>query len=70
MFQLVGLGGLGVTCRPRGPRFAGSNPADVDGVFHDVKILSTSSPGGTFSWSPESEILGSLKNLMPEKIGL
>ena len=45
----VGLGGLGVTCSPRDPRFAGSNPAEVDGFFQDVKILSTSPPGGTLS---------------------
>ena len=62
--SIVGLGGLGVTCSPRDPRFAGSNPAEVDGFFQDVKILSTS-PGG-----PESEISGSLKNLKPEKIVL
>ena len=48
--QLVGLGGLGVTFSPRDPRFAGSNPAEVDGFFQDVKILSTSPPGGTLSW--------------------
>ena len=30
---VVGLGGLGVTCSPRDPRFAGSNPAEVDGFF-------------------------------------
>ena len=30
---LVGLGGLGLTCSPRDPRFAGSNPAEVDGFF-------------------------------------
>ena len=46
----VGLCGLGVTCSPRDPRFAGSNPAEVDGFFQDVKILSTSPPGGTLSW--------------------
>ena len=38
----VGLSGLGVTCSPRDPRFAGSNSAEVDGFFQDVKILSTS----------------------------
>ena len=43
----VGLGDLGVTCAPQDPRFAGSNPAKVDGFFQDVKILSTSPPGGT-----------------------
>ena len=45
----VGLGGLRVTSLPRDPRFAGSNPAEVDGFFLDVKILSTSPPGGTLS---------------------
>ena len=54
----------------RDPRFAGSNPAEVDGFFQDVIILSTSPPGGTLSWGPESEISGSLKNLKPEKICL
>ena len=39
----VGLGGLG------DPRFAGSNPAEVDGFFQDVKILRTSPPGRTLS---------------------
>ena len=29
--HLVGLDGFGVTCSPRDPRFAGSNPAEVDG---------------------------------------
>ena len=29
----VGLGGFGVTCSPRDLRFAGSNPAEVDGFF-------------------------------------
>ena len=40
----VGLGGLGVTCSPRDPRFADSNPAEVDGFFQDVKILTTCPP--------------------------
>ena len=64
----INLVGLGVTCPPRDPRFAGSNPAVVDGFFQDVKILGTSPPGGT--GGSESEISGSLKNLKPEKIGL
>ena len=50
MSMVVDLGGLGVTCSPRDPRFAGSNPDEVDGFFQDVKILSTSPPGGTLSW--------------------
>ena len=29
----VGLGGLGATCSPRHPRFAGLNPAEVDGFL-------------------------------------
>ena len=45
----VGLGDLGVTCSPRDPGFAGSNPAEVDGFFQDVKILNTNPPGGTLS---------------------
>ena len=44
---LTRLGGLGVTCSPQDPRFAGSNPTEVDGFFQDLKILSTSPPGGT-----------------------
>ena len=49
-YSHVGLGGLGVTCSPLDPRFADSNPADVDEFFQDVKILSTSPPGETLSW--------------------
>ena len=66
----VGLDGLGVTCSPRDPRFAGSIPPEVGGFLQDVKILSTSPQGGTLSGGPESEISGSLKNLKPKKIGL
>ena len=58
----------GVTCSPRDQRFAGSNPAEVDRFFQEVKTMSTSPPGG--AGGPESEISGSLKNLKPEKIGL
>ena len=47
---LGGLGGPGVPFSPGYPRFAGSNPAEVDGFFQGVKILSTSPPGGTLSW--------------------
>ena len=42
-------------------------PTEVDGFFQDVKILSTSLPGGTLRLGPESESSGSLKNLKPEK---
>ena len=44
------LGGLGVTCSPQDPRFVGSDPAEVDELFQDLKILSTSPPGGTIIW--------------------
>ena len=47
---LVGLGVHAVMCSPRYPRFADSNPAEVDGFFQDVKILSTSHTGGSSSW--------------------
>ena len=43
----VGLDDLKITCSPRDPRFAGSNPAEISGFFQDEKILSTSPPGGT-----------------------
>ena len=46
----VGLGGLGVTCSSRDPRFAGSNPAEVYGFFQEVKNLGTNPPGGTLYW--------------------
>ena len=49
MIIFVGLGGLEVMCSPRDPRFAGLNPAEFDGFFQDVKILSISPPGGTLS---------------------
>ena len=69
--RFASLSGLGITCSPRDPRFAGPNAADADGFFfQDVKILITNLPGGTLSWGPESEISGSLKNLKPEKIYL
>ena len=42
--HFVGLDGLAVACSPRDPRFAGSNPAEVDEFFKDVKTLNTS-PG-------------------------
>ena len=35
---IVGLCALGVTCSPRDPRFAGSNPAEVNGFFQDFKL--------------------------------
>ena len=40
LYQIqVGLTGLGVTCSPRDPRFAGSNPAEVDGFFQEARVL-------------------------------
>ena len=46
----VGLSDLRITCSLRNSRFAGLNPAEVNGFFQDVKILSTSPPGETLSW--------------------
>ena len=62
------LGGVGVTCSPRDPRFAGSNPGKVDGFFSGRRNPEHKSPGRALS--RESEISGSLKNLKPEKIDL
>ena len=50
---LVSLGGLGVTSSPREPRFAGSNPTEVDAFFSGLKNL-------------EHKISVSLMNLKPE----
>ena len=44
----VGIGGLGVTCSPRNPRFAGSNPAEVDGSFSGSKNPEHKSSGRDF----------------------
>ena len=49
IYGSICLGGLGVTCSPRDPRFVGSNPAEVDGFFQDLKIVNTSPPGGTLN---------------------
>ena len=43
-----GLGGLGVTCSPRDPRFAGSNPAEVNGFFSGRKNPEHKSSGRDF----------------------
>ena len=59
-----------ISLSPRDLRIAGSNPTEVDGLLQDIKILSTSPPGGTKLVGPDTEISGSLKNLKPEKIGL
>ena len=39
------IGNLGVMWSPLDPKFAGSNPAEVDGFLQDIKILSTRPPG-------------------------
>ena len=68
IYIYVGLGGLGVTCSPRDPRFDGSNLAEVDGFFSGRKNPEHKSSGRDFkAGGPESEISGSLKNLKPEK---
>ena len=43
--EKVGLGGFGVTYSPRDPRFAGSNPAEVDGFFSGRKNSEHKSSG-------------------------
>ena len=52
---------LEVKCSSRDPRFAGSNPVEVDGFFRDIKIQRTNRGG------PESHISGSSKNLKARK---
>ena len=44
----VGLGGLGVICSPRDPRFAGSNPTEDDGLFSGRKNPEHMSSGRDF----------------------
>ena len=44
----VGLGCLEVTCSPRDPGFAGSNPAEVDGFFSGRKNPDQKSSGREF----------------------
>ena len=70
MSSELGLGGNGVTCSPRDPWFAGSNPAEVDGFFQDVKILSTSPPGGTLIWGSRVWDFRLVKESHAWKIGL
>ena len=45
---LIGLGGFGITCSPRDPRFAGLNPAEVDGFFSGRKNPERKSSGRDF----------------------
>ena len=44
----VCLGGLGATCSPRDPRFAGSNPAEFDIFFSGHKNPEHKSSGRDF----------------------
>jgi hypothetical protein len=44
--SLVALGGLVVACLSLDRSFAGSNPAEDDGIFNGDKICSTTSFGG------------------------
>ena len=44
----VGLGGFGVTCSPRDPRFAGFNTTEVDGFFSGRKNPEHKSSGRDF----------------------
>ena len=46
--HVVSLGGLGVICSPRDQRFAGSNPAEVDGFFSGCKNAEHKSSGRDF----------------------
>ena len=70
--NVVGLGGLGVMCSPRDPKFGGLNTSEVDGFFFSGrKNHEHKSSGRDFKLGgPEYEYSGSLKNLKPEKIGL
>ena len=47
--KLVDFGDLGVTCSTRNPRFAGSNPAEVDGFFSRRKNPDHKYSGRTLS---------------------
>ena len=44
----IGLGGLGVTRSPRDPRFAGSNPTEIDKYFSGRKNPEHKSSGRDF----------------------
>ena len=56
-------------CLPRDPRFVGSNQAEVNRFFQDIKIQSTNLSEGALSHGPKPKISGLLKNLKAEKIG-
>jgi hypothetical protein len=46
MLDVVALGGIVVACLPLDPTFAGSKPAEDDGLLSTIKIRSTTSFGG------------------------
>ena len=50
-----GLGGLRVTCLPQDPRFAGSNPTEVDGFFSGRKNPQHKSSGRDFKLGVPSQ---------------
>ena len=57
-----------VTCSSRDPRFADSNPAEVNRFFSGRINPEHKSSGRDFKLGDlESEIAGSLNNLKPEK---
>jgi hypothetical protein len=51
-------------------KFTGSNPAEVDGLYQDVKVLSTSPLGGTLNLGPWIWDFRLVKNLKSEKLCL
>ena len=51
MSMNVDLGGLGVTCSPRDPKFAGSNPTEIDEFFQDIQNPEHKSSGRDFKLS-------------------
>ena len=50
----VGLGGFGVMCSPRNPRFTGSNPTEVNGFFSGRKNPEHKSSGRDFKLGVQS----------------
>ena len=51
----VNLGGLGVTCSPRDPRFEGSNPTEVNGYFSSGRDFKLWVPR---KYAPEQNLIG------------
>ena len=58
IYENFGLVGLGVTCSLRDPRFAGSNPAEVDGFFSGRKDPEHKSSGRDFKQGVPSQRIG------------